>query len=162
MNYTKQQLSALVFLRVLIGWHFLYEGLVKVTNPNWSALPFLRDSRGIFSPIFHTIADSNGLLQLVNFLNEWGLILIGICLIAGLFTKIVTVGGVILLTLYYLSHPPFVGLEYATPSEGSYLIVNKTLIELAALLVLRFFPSSDVYGLDSIIFKKIKRSFLLS
>lgn len=31
------QWYALVLLRVLIGWHFLYEGYVKVINPNWSS-----------------------------------------------------------------------------------------------------------------------------
>ncbi len=30
IKYTNWQVSALVIVRVLIGWHFLYEGLVKV------------------------------------------------------------------------------------------------------------------------------------
>ena len=31
-DYTNTQLTALVILRILIGWHFLYEGIVKVIN----------------------------------------------------------------------------------------------------------------------------------
>ena len=49
INYTTTQLFWLVALRVLIGWHFLYEGLVKVVNPNWSSAGYLMDSQGFFS-----------------------------------------------------------------------------------------------------------------
>jgi thiosulfate dehydrogenase [quinone] large subunit len=34
------------------------------------------------------------------------------------------------------------------PTEGSYLIVNKILIELAALLVILAYPTGQVFGLD--------------
>ena len=52
INYTTMQLFWLVALRVLIGWHFLYEGLVKVVNPNWSSAGYLMDSQGSFIRIF--------------------------------------------------------------------------------------------------------------
>ena len=77
-----------------------------------------------------------------------GLILIGLGLILGLFTRFSTFAGMLLLALYYLSHPPFPGLSFSVPSEGSYLIVSKTLIELAALLVLYVFPTR--IGLDAV------------
>ena len=35
--YTNFQTTALVVLRVLIGWHFLYEGLAKLGNPYWTS-----------------------------------------------------------------------------------------------------------------------------
>ena len=47
--YSGWQLGALVALRVLIGWHFLYEGLAKLVNPDWSSVGFLLDSQGVFS-----------------------------------------------------------------------------------------------------------------
>ena len=41
--------------------------------------------------------------------------------------------------------------------EGSYLLVNKNLIELAALAVLWLFPTGKIIGLDRLIFSlKIK------
>ena len=61
-----------------------------------------------------------------------------------------------LLTFYYLSHPPFVGLKFGLPMEGSYLIVNKNLIELAAMIVLLLFPTSKIIGVDRVIFKNKK------
>ena len=43
---------SLTILRVAIGWHFLYEGLVKIMNPAWTARPFLEGSRWIFGDLF--------------------------------------------------------------------------------------------------------------
>jgi len=91
---------------------------------------------------------------MVDFLNQWGLLVIGICLILGLFTRWVAIGGMLLVMLYYLSAPPFPGLEYAAPMEGNYLIVNKNLIETAALLMLAVFPAGLQYGIDLIIASK--------
>ena len=49
----KYQLYGLVTLRVLIGWHFLYEGIAKLINPYWSSAAYLLDSKWIFSILFH-------------------------------------------------------------------------------------------------------------
>jgi thiosulfate dehydrogenase [quinone] large subunit len=152
MNYSKWQFTALLLLRVLVGWHFLYEGLVKLINPDWTSIGYLLDSKWIFSGFFHSLAANPGVLNVVDFLNVWGLILVGAGLILGLLTRLSTVGGMILLAFYYLSHPPFLNLEYVLPSEGSYLIVNKTLIELGGLWVLYLFPTGRLMGIDRIIF----------
>ena len=55
-SVTGFQRSVLVILRILIGWHFLYEGISKVLIPNWSAAGYMANSRGLFSGIFHWIA----------------------------------------------------------------------------------------------------------
>ena len=59
-----------------------------------------------------------------------------------------------LLFLYYFAYPPFSGYSVSAPVEGSYWIVNKNLIELAAMLVLYWFPSSDITGLDKYLVKE--------
>ncbi len=156
INYTTMQLFWLVALRVLIGWHFLYEGLVKVVNPNWSSAGYLMDSQGLFSRFFQSLATNQSVLSVVDFMNIWGLVAIGLGLILGLFSRIALNGGILLLLFYYLSHPPFVGLKYGLPMEGSYLIVNKNLIELAAMIVLLLFPTSKIIGVDRLIFKNKK------
>lgn len=155
-GYTNCQATALVLLRMLIGWHFLYEGLVKLFNPYWSAGPYLAESKWIFKGIFHTIEGSATLLPIVDFLNEWGLIVIGLGLILGLFTRGFAIAGMILVFLYWLSNPPFIGYKYSMPPEGSYIIVNKNLIEAAALFVLALFPTGRVIGLDRLLFGKTK------
>lgn len=150
---TSIQKTWLVVLRVAIGWHFLYEGLVKVFNPAWSPYGFLMDSKGIFAPVFYAMASNPTVLKVIDYMNEWGLVLIGLGLVLGIFTRLATYSGMLLLAFYYLSHPPFVGLNYALPREGSYFIVDKVMIEFFALVVLSLFPTGRVIGLDRLIFR---------
>ena len=154
-SYSTSQLSALVLLRLLVGWHLLYEGVTKLWNPGWSAAGFLNDSAGMFSGMFRSMAASPALMDVVNFLNVWGLILIGLSLILGLATRWSALAGMILLGLYFLSHPPLIGVKYALPSEGSYLWVNKNLIEVCALAVILLFPTSHLVGLQRFFHKEV-------
>ncbi|MDR1344833.1 MAG: DoxX family protein [Tannerellaceae bacterium] len=157
-SYSKLQTSLLVALRILIGWHFLYEGIVKIMNPKWTSLGYLMDSQGWFASLFHSMASNAGVLGVVNFLNEWGLILIGLSLIFGCLTRLGCVGGMLLMLLYYMSHPPFIGSEelFMLPREGSYLWIDRNMIEIAALAVLYVFPTSKAFGVDGYIFNFLK------
>jgi len=157
ITYSTTQLTWLVALRVLIGWYFLYEGMVKLTNPNWSGVAYLLDSEGFLKGFYISLASNPFILKTVDFLNIWGLITIGLGLILGAFSRIAIIAGIILMGLYYFSHPPFIGLKYSLPMEGSYLFVNKILIELAALVVLFVFPTSKEIGLDRFIFSNKKK-----
>ncbi len=152
-KYTSYQLSMLVILRVVIGWHFLYEGITKILNPNWSSAGYLLDSGGIFSGLFESMASSPALLNIVDFFNIYGLTAIGLGLILGMFTQVATLGGIILLAFYYLSHPPIIGFDYVIPSDGNYMFINKTLIELLTLWLIMLFPTGMQVGIDKFIFK---------
>ena len=83
----------------------------------------------------------------------WGLTIIGFLLMVGLFNRYASLAGMILILSYYLFSPPLIGLEYSRPGEGSYIIVNKNLIEACALLVLYYLPTSHLIGLDRFLFK---------
>lgn len=50
-----------------------------------------------------------------------------------------------------MNNPPLIGLEYTVPTEGSYLIISKTLIEAMALVLLAVFPSGLFAGLDAVV-----------
>ncbi len=150
-GYTPMQRFVLVALRLLIGWHILYEGFSKLLIPNWSSSGFLSESKWILSGFSGWIMSSPGVLHTVDFLNTWGLIAIGLGLILGLFTKPAAISGAILLFIYYLNNPPLIGLEYSVPTEGSYLIISKTLIESMALVALAVFPSGYFAGLDILV-----------
>ncbi len=147
-RYTPFQVAVLVLLRMFIGWHFLYEGLAKLTNPYWTSAGYLAESKWWFAGIFTDIAANPTALTIVDYVNAWGLLLIGVGLMLGLFARSATIVGMVLLFLYYIAAPPFVGFVYSMPTEGSYLVVNKVLIELAALAVLLAFPTGTVFGLD--------------
>ena len=153
-DYSRSQLFWLVSLRILIGWYFLYEGLAKLLATNWSSFGYLRDSKGIFAPFFTSLTEHASLMTIVNFVNMYGLTVIGLCLILGCFVRYASVGAIMLLSLYYLSHPPLLDVNYIIRPEGSYLWVDKNLIMLCAIVVLMLFPTSKQIGLDRIIYKK--------
>jgi thiosulfate dehydrogenase [quinone] large subunit len=147
------QLYGLVALRVLIGWHILYEGIAKLINPYWSSAAYLLDSKWIFSGWAESIVSDPTLLTISDYVNMWGLTLVGLCLVLGLYSRHAAIGGMVFILLYYLFAPPLLGLEYSRPGEGSYLIVNKNLIEACALFVLYTFPTSHLIGLDRLLSK---------
>jgi len=153
ISLTNAQLYGLVALRVLIGWHILYEGVAKLISPYWSSAAFLLDSKWIFSGLAKTIVSNPVLLTVSDYGNMWGLTIIGFLLMVGLFNRYASLAGMILILTYYLFSPPLIGLEYSRPGEGSYIIVNKNLIEACALLVLYYLPTSHLIGLDRFLFK---------
>ena len=150
-GYSAWQAIALVTLRILIGWHLLYEGAVKLFDPEWSSSGYLLDSQGLLSGFFYLLTSNQMLLRIVDLINIWGLILIGMGLILGLFTRLSIISGIILLSLYYLSHPPLPAYEYLLPFEGHYLIVDKNLIEIFAMVIMLVFPTGHIIGIDRLI-----------
>lgn len=148
----KKSLTSILFtvLRILIGWHFLYEGFAKLLSPNWTSAGYLSNSSWILSGFFHWIVETPVALYWVDLINTWGLILVGFGLMIGLFTRFFAVGAAALLALYYAANPPFIGLgEYS--AEGNYLIVNKNLIELVMVTILAFLPRNLMWGFDRLI-----------
>ena len=156
-RYTHVQMIALVILRVFIGWHFLYEGVSKLLKDNWTAAGFLTQSKGVFAGLFHWMANDPEVLDIINFLNIWGLIAIGLGLILGCLTRLAAVFGALLVLMYYMVNPPLIGYFYSIPTEGSYLLINKNLVELAALFVIAVTYSGRYIGLDRIIHALFKR-----
>lgn len=147
-GYSKLQMIALVGLRLLIGWHFLYEGIVKLLNPNWSSVGYLMGSQGWFEGLFRGIGGSATMVGIADFVTIWGMIFLGLALTFGFLLKPASIIGMILLGMFYLAYPPFPGIESTAPAEGSYVIVNKNLIELFALMVVMAFPTARYYGIE--------------
>jgi uncharacterized membrane protein YphA (DoxX/SURF4 family) len=141
----------LTLLRIIIGWHFLYEGIVKLMTPGWSAKFYLLGSQWILSDVLHRMAESPGIMQVVDFLNVWGLILIGFSMFAGFLVRWSSLAGSVLLLFYFMAYPPIPGYTFLSVNEGSYLWVNKTLIELIVLLVFAVLPATKHAGVDRLI-----------
>jgi len=149
----------LALLRIGIGWHFLYEGLIKIFSPEWSAKSFLEGSRWIFGDLFRLLASGDTSLWIIDNANAFGLTFIGIALMLGLFSRFASWCGVALLLMYYLAYPPFGNFSYGAASEGNYMIVNKNLVELLALVLLALSDSGRFFGLDRLRkTKKVKGS----
>lgn len=79
----------------------------------------------------------------------FGLAAVGACLILGLFTRLAALGGAVMLAMFYLAMPPWPGVPEVGPVEGHYLIVNKNLVELIAVLMIAFSGAGRWLGLDA-------------
>jgi len=145
-DFTKLPITV---LRMIIGWHFLYEGVSKLVIKDWSAFSYLANTTGPFSNFYHWLSSSEAVLQVVDILNVYGL-----GLVTGLLIRSASIAGVMLLALYYFAYPPF-GDSLLNAEEGHLYIVNMIFIEAAALLLLVFLKEKG-YGMDAII--KSKRS----
>lgn len=135
-------------LRILIGWHFLYEGVTKLLTPGWTSKFYLLGSRWIFADLFHAMASSPAIIKIVDFMNVWGLILIGLSLIVGLLVRWSSIAGAFLLLLYYIAYPPLLGYSFGAITEGNYQWVDKNLIELVMLIVFATLPVGYLFGFD--------------
>ena len=146
MKNSSTKTFVLTILRMAIGWHFLYEGISKLMVEDWSAAYYLNGSMGIFSGFYHWLGSSEILLKIIDPLNIYGLILLGLCLTIGFGTRIAALLGGLLLTLYYFAYPP-IGATAAMHPEGNVYIVNKQFIEAAILFAMIFFKDRG-YGID--------------
>ncbi len=151
----KKLMVGLTFLRIIVGWHFLYEGIAKLMTPGWTAKSYLLGSNWIFADIFHQMAASPGVMEVVNVLNIWGLILIGLSLLFGALVRFSSIAGSVLLFFYFVAYPPIPGYTFGAVTEGSYLWVNKILIEFFVLLLFALVPADFFYGVDRL-FKRWK------
>ena len=140
--------TIITILRAAVGWHFLYEGLIKLFADQWSAASYLNNTFGFLSGFYHWLAASPVRLEVIDFLNVWGLILIGLALFLGLLVRWASLAGALLLTLYYFAYPPF-GISLLG-GDGTVYIINPLFIE-AAILVFFFFYKEKGSGLDHLI-----------
>ena len=150
------QSIALIVLRTLIGWHFLYEAYFKIMSPAWTrggapltpwtSAGYLQGSSGPLAGIFHRLVNAGWTVWLDRGVKV-ALLVIGVSLILGLFTRVGLWLALAMLSLFYLLYVPTLGIPQPN-NEGTYLIVNKTLIEAAAVVVLLMFDTGRIAGLD--------------
>lgn len=105
----------LTLLRIILGWYFLFEGISKILVSGWTSKNYLLGSTWIFSDFFYWLASSPTLVGIVDFLNIWGLILIGISLFVGLYVRWASLFAAIL--LFFLSADMTCGLDRSPRSR---------------------------------------------
>jgi thiosulfate dehydrogenase [quinone] large subunit len=148
----------------LIGWHFLYEGYYKVMMPGWSAegqplsswssTGYLNVATGPLAGLFRRMVEA-GWGPWMDRGIKYGLLLVGLSLMLGLFTRLGCIAAMILLATFYLLAIPTQGSPQAG-NEGTYLIVNKNLIEFAAVGVLAAFRTGKIAGIDMLLGRRPK------
>lgn len=136
---SKSSAAWLTVLRIVTGWLMFYAGITKVIDPAWSAAGYLKSAK-TFSGFYQWLAGSS-FLPVVNFLNEWGLTLLGISLILGILVRWSSVLGAVLMLLYYFPAANFPFVEHG-------FLVEEHIIYAAALLLLGSLDAGRYYGLE--------------
>lgn len=139
MNSGQQKI--LFLTRIAMGWLMFYAGITKVLDPEWTAAGYLNNAK-TFSGFFSSLT-APGILPFINFINEWGLTLLGVSLILGIFVRLSSVLGAALMLLYY-----FPVLEFPIIAPHSY-IVDEHIIYTLVLLAFAALRVGRSWGLDS-------------
>ena len=140
MSMSKPQRASVFILRIIMGWFYFYAGITKVMNPKWSSAEYVKGA--------HTFVDlyqwfmSPQVLPVVDFMVKWGLTLLGVSLILGIFVRLSSYLGMLLMFLLYL---PI--LKFPMVGTHSY-IVDEHIIYIASLLLLASLRAGHVWGLD--------------
>ena len=129
-------------MRLAMGWFFFYAGITKLLDPSWTAAGYLNQAK-IFPELFGWLA-SPANIGWVNFLNEWGLVLIGAALILGILVRFVSYWGILLMILYYL---PILKFPYA---GENYFIINDHIIYLLVFVIFITTRAGSYWGLDKV------------
>ena len=139
-------------LRICMGWLMFYAGITKILDPQWSAAGYLGSAKTF--PGFYQWFLRPDILPVTNFINEWGLTLLGVSLILGLFVRLTSIGGFILMLLYYF---PVLQFPYILPHS---FIIDDHIIYALALLFFAATRAGRVWGLDQFVNKLVARTFL--
>ena len=146
---TNPQKYLLVLLRVTLGWMYLYAGLTKLFDSTWTSEGYITGAKA-FTGFYEWLA-SPSILPVVDFMNEWGLTLLGLSLILGIFVRLTSSLGALLMILYYIPQ----GFPY--PNEHAF-IVDEHIIYASALLYLGAAHAGRIWGLEQIYLKFSKKN----
>ncbi|MFZ3008807.1 MAG: DoxX family membrane protein, partial [Minisyncoccia bacterium] len=94
------QKVTLFLLRISLGWYMFYAGLSHLIDSSWSAEGYLRGAKLL--PELYTWFASPAVLPYINFINAWGLTLLGVSLIFGALIKYSAPLGALMMLLYYI------------------------------------------------------------
>jgi thiosulfate dehydrogenase [quinone] large subunit len=111
-----------------MGWVMFYAGITKVLNPEWSAAGYLENAQ-TFQGLYAWFAEP-AILPFTNFINEWALTLLGISLILGIFVRLSSILGAVLMMLYY-----FPVLDFPRIPPHSYLIDDHVIYAIVLLVI---------------------------
>lgn len=134
----RHEKKILALLRVALGWLFFYAGFTKVINPAWSAKGYLLGAK-TFSGFYAWLA-SDGVLPIVDFINQWGLTLLGLSLILGVAVRLSSMLGALMMLLYW-----FPVLDFPRVDHG--YLVDDHVVYALVLMYFAAIGAGRYYGL---------------
>lgn len=132
----------IVLLRVYTGSFFAWHGVRKITNPDFDqALVGFVDSNlgnsvGFFRPFLEGVVLPNP--GLFAFIVGWSELIMGFCLLIGLATRWVSIGGAVMMLAFWM-----------TKGQGLFDGQNHNVIWIAIFIVLAGLHAGRTTGLDA-------------
>jgi thiosulfate dehydrogenase [quinone] large subunit len=149
---TKRVVIAANFLRFVLGWFMVADGISILQTPGWSASGFLTGAKTF--PAFYAWFALPMNAWWVDPLNSWGITLIGVALVVGVGSRYAAWAGAALMILYYFPH-------YTLPLVPHGYLVEEHIIYAAAFILIALMPAANTIGLarylpDSKLFRLLK------
>jgi 4-hydroxymandelate oxidase len=141
------QILVLTALRVAIGCHLLYEGIARILQGDGISASYLSSSIWMFARFFRLLAEIPWALHTVDIVSMWAPAVLGLCLVLGFLTRPVSICSAGLLALCYLMHLPFTAGGGPLAGHASDVIVDRSLVEAALLVVLALVGSKPLRSL---------------
>lgn len=138
----KSQKITLTLLRLVLGVLFLYAGYSHLIDPTFSAKGYIIGAKTFTG--FYKMLTGPAVLPAVNFINEWGLTLLGLSLLLGLGVRLSAPLGALMMFLYYL---PILNFPFIPPHS---FLVDEHIVYAAALLLLYAFHAGRFYGVAAV------------
>ena len=123
-----------------MGILFFYAGITKVINPNWSAAGYLKGAQTLTE--FYNFLLQPSVLPIINFVNAWGMTLLGVSLLLGIFVRLSSKLGALLMLLYYI---PILKFPYAGTHS---FLVDEHIVYIFSLLLLGSLRAGRIWGLE--------------
>ncbi|HVU41075.1 MAG TPA: DoxX family protein [Xanthobacteraceae bacterium] len=133
----------IVFLRLCMGWTFLYAGIHHFGDDKFvlGFLSHVKTFHAIYAPF-----TAPSIIPVLTFLVEYGHLLIGLSLVFGLLVRVSAPFGIMLMLLYWTAHMDFPYIENVNNFLIDYHIVFAGI--LCYLIAKR---AGHVFGLDGLI-----------
>jgi thiosulfate dehydrogenase [quinone] large subunit len=137
-------LRVIIFLlRVALGLNFFYLGFSALFNPTLGKTVSARSFGNLYTWLAApaTAAGQGNWIQPVA---QWAFLIIGICLMLGLLTRLASIAGIVLALFSYLPTLSFAAFNIAQ-------FINDEVIVVICLLIIIFSNAGNYLGLDTFI-----------
>jgi thiosulfate dehydrogenase [quinone] large subunit len=132
----------ITLLRVSLGWVFLYQGIVAITDASWSLVPYIQNAKTFTG--FYAGISAEPMLGYVSLVVKGVFILVGVLLILGLGHRLAPLAGIALMLFFY-----FPLLDF--PRVGSvYYIVDEHIMYCFILAYLFVARTAEHFGISKL------------
>lgn len=138
-------------LRICMGWLFAWNGWLHISDKDWSAISYIQRTN-TFESLYAWFTKPD-IFEWVHFLNSWGILVLGVCLIIGFSTRLASIFGIIAVTLYYI---PLIG-KFPFLTNGS-LFISEHIFYILILLALIFLNAGQYFGFGKKLIVRVAES----